>query len=153
MSDSLQFQKAIKAYGGKPGKPSPELLTFLREKQVSDEAVAFLTGYAVEKSAFIGPVDFYAEDGWIGANSPDYIPIALRDGLLIVGTCPNGDPVAVDVRDKLGEAGYIGHEKMWKVSNVREAFAVIAPGLGALAYGLDQDQVPVDYYEAISKNK
>lgn len=96
-------------------------------------------------------IDFYAEDGWLGANAEDFVPIAIRDGLLIVGTCPNGDPVAVDVREQLGSAGYIGHETMWQAGNVRDVFAVLAPGLGALAAGLDEDAFPLDYYEATQR--
>lgn len=79
------------------------------------------------------------------------IQVAMRDGLLIVCGCPNGDPVAVDVREQLGAAGYIGHESMWDAGNVREVCIVLAPGLGALAAGLEQGSMSLDYYEAIQK--
>ncbi|MEQ8785450.1 MAG: hypothetical protein RIC55_04095 [Pirellulaceae bacterium] len=96
-------------------------------------------------------IDFYGEKGWLGANAEDFLPIAIRDGLLIVGGCANGDPVAVDVREQLGAAGYIGHETVWQATSVRDVFAVLAPGLGALAAGLDEDAMPLDYYEAIQR--
>ena len=53
----------------------------------------------------MGPIFFAAEEVWQDNNSEDGIPVALRVDLLIVGSCPNGDPVAVDVRDQLGNDG------------------------------------------------
>jgi hypothetical protein len=107
----------------------------------------YLAGYVLKKASGVSAIDFYSQDGWLGANGDDFVPIALRDGLLIVGGCPNGDPVAVDVREQLGAAGYIGHETMWQAGSVREVFKVLAPGLGALA----ADAMPLDYYEATQR--
>ena len=148
MDDSLRFRELMTAYGGRPGKPSHKLLAFLREKGVSEPAIEYLAGYVLKKASGVSAIDFYSQDGWMGANAADFVPIAIRDGLLIVGGCPNGDPVAVDVREQLGAAGYIGHETMWQAGSVREVFRVLAPGLGALAAGLDADEMPLDYYEA-----
>lgn len=151
MSDALLFQEAVKAHGGKPGSPNRKLLPFLRDKGVSETAIEHLAAYVLKKSANVDAIDFYSQDGWLGANAEDFVPIAVRDGLLIVGGCPNGDPVAVDVRDQIGEAGYIDHESMWQATSVREVFKVLAPGLGALAAGLAAGTMPLDYYEAIEK--
>ncbi len=153
MDDALRFREIITAYGGKPGKPTRKLLAFLREKGVSERAIEYLSGYVLKKGSGVSAVDFYGEDGWLGANAEDFLPIAIRDGLLIIGTCPNGDPVAVDVREQLGAAGYIGHETMWQATNVRKVFAVLAPSLGGLAVALDQDALPLDYYEATQQAK
>lgn len=146
--DALRFHEIMKTYGGRPGTPSRKLLAFLRSKGVSEPAIDYLTGYVLKKPASISAIDFYPEDGWLGANADDFVPIAIRDGLLIVGTCGNGDPVAVDVREQMGAAGYIGHETMWQAGSVREVFKVLAPGLGALAAGLEEKALPLDYYEA-----
>jgi hypothetical protein len=148
MDDASQFRQIIVAHGGQAGNASRKLLAFLRDKGLSEEAIELLTGYVLKKSAYVGPIDFYSENGWLGANAEDYVPIALRDGLLIVGSCPNGDPVAVDVREQVGLAGYIGHETMWQSSSVREVFIGLAPSLGQLAAGLDEGRMPLDYYEA-----
>jgi hypothetical protein len=151
MDDALRFREIMTAYGGRPGKPSHKLLVFLRDKGVSEPAIAHLTEYVLKKSAGVRAIGFYDQDGWLGANADNFVPIALRDGLLIVGTCPNGDPVAVDVRDQLGATGYIGHEMMWQVGSVREVFVVLAPGLGALAAGLDGGSMPQDYDAATER--
>lgn len=151
MDDSLRFQELIMTHGGSADKPGRKLLAFLRAKGVSEKAIEYLSGYVLKKSAWISAIDFYSQDGLLGANADGFVPIAIRDGLLIVGGCPNGDPVAVDVREQLGAAGYIGHESMWDAGNLREMFIVLAPGLGALAAGLEEGSMPLDYYEAIQK--
>jgi hypothetical protein len=110
-----------------------------------------LSGYVLEKSAAVSAIDFYAEDGCLGANAADFIPIAIRDGLLVIGSCPNGDPVVVDVREHLGAGGYIDHETMWQAGSVREVFKVLAPGLGALAAGLAEGTMPRDYHQATER--
>ena len=148
MDDARRFQELMTAYGGRRGKPSRELLAFLRDKAVSESAIEYLTEYILDTASGVSAIDFYSQDGWLGANAEDFVPVALRDGLLIVGGCPNGDPVAVDVREQLGAAGYIGHESMWQAGNVREVFAVLAPGLGALAAKLDAGGMPLNHYEA-----
>jgi hypothetical protein len=151
MNDAQRFQRIMMAHGGKAGEPSRKLFTFLRDKGVTEPAIEYLTGYVLKKSGGVRAIDFYSEAGWLGANAAGFVPIAIRDGLLIVGDCPNGDLVAVDVRDQLGAAGYISHEAMWQATNVREVFKVLASGLGALAAGLDEGAIPQDYYEAKSE--
>ena len=148
MGDALQFHEIITAYGGKPGKPSRKMLAFLNDKGLTERAINYIAEFVLKKGTRVSAIEFYAEDGLLGANAEGYVPIAIRDGLLIVGSCPNGDPVAVDVRERVGAAGYIGHETMWQSANVREAFIVVAPSLGRLAQGLDAHRLPLDYYEA-----
>ena len=151
MDDALRFREVMAAHGGRPGKPSRKLLAFLRGRGVSEPAIEYLAGYVLQTASGVSAIDLYSQDGWLGANAEGFVPIALRDGLLIVGGCPNGDPVAVDVREQLGAAGYIGHETMWQAGIVREVFAMLAPGLGALAAGLDSGAMPLDYSEATQR--
>jgi hypothetical protein len=153
MDDALLFQQIMTNYGGRPGKPSRKLLAFLCKKGLSEEAVDYISAYVLKKASGVSAIDFYSESGWLGANADDSVPIAIRDGLLIVGSCPNGDPVAVDVREVLGAAGYIGHETMWQEANVRKAFIVLAPALGELAQGLRDKSMPLDYYEAVARRQ
>ena len=151
MDDALRFREIMATYGGRPGKPSRKLLAFLRSKGVSETAIEYMAGYVLTKASGVSAIDFYSQDGWLDVNAEVGVPIAIRDGLLVVGSCPNGDPVAVDLLEQLGAAGYIGHETMWQEGSVREVFAVLAPGLGALAAGLDDARLPLDYYEATQR--
>src|SRR5579883_1957531 len=100
MDEGKRFQDIVAARGGTPGKPSAKFLAWLSSSGVSEPAVKMVGACVLKKSAYVGPVDFYSEKGILGVNGADNIPIALRDGLLIVGGCPNGDPVAVDVRQQ-----------------------------------------------------
>ena len=51
--------------------------------------------YGFLKKAGVSAIYFYSETGVLETNADDSLPIALRDGLLVVGSCPNGDPVAL----------------------------------------------------------
>jgi len=148
MDDAKLFREILTAYGGKPCAPNAKFLTWLRSQGLSEQAIGVISGYLLKKSAYVGPVDFYSERGILWANGDEGIPIPLRDGLLIVGACPNGDPVAVDVKEHIGAAGYIGHESMWQRESVRSVFLALVPALGKLAEGLDEKRLPYDYYEA-----
>ncbi len=66
-----------------------------------------------------------------------------------IGTCLNGDPIAVDFRDVPGAAGYVSHETMWDEEDVRTVFIPLARSLGGLARQLDSGTAPVDYFDAI----
>jgi hypothetical protein len=151
MNDAALYQELIASNGGKMAKASTKLSEFLRGKGVAEPAIAYFSNYVLKKDFEISSVVLYAEKEILNANGDDYIPIALRDGLLVVGHCDNGDPIAIDVRDQLGAAGYIAHETMWDESSVRTVFKVLAPGLGALATGLEEETMPEDYYEAVAR--
>ena len=148
MDDIALYQKVVASYGGKIGKSSAELLAFLKGRRVPQSMVDALTPYILEDSIIVGAVAIFREEGWLAENADGYIPIALRDGLLIVGGCPNGDPVAVDVRDRLGDTGFISHETMWQQASVRDVFIAVAAGLGEFVAGLDAGVLPEDYDEA-----
>jgi hypothetical protein len=90
MDEARRFREIIVARGGKPTTPSTRLLAWLRAGSLSERAVATVGAYALKKSAYVGSIDFYSAKGILGVNGEDAIPIAMRDGLLIVGGCPNG---------------------------------------------------------------
>jgi hypothetical protein len=153
MDDAARFQEIVTAYGGKPGKASRKLLTFLNVKMLSPEAIEYIAEYVLKRGAGVSAIYLYGESEVLEVNADGYLPIALRDGLLAVGSCPNGDQLAVDVRHQLGATGYIGHEEMWQVANVRERFAVLRRSLGRFAEALDQGRVPLDYDDVVKRQK
>jgi hypothetical protein len=153
MDDAARFRDIITAYGGKPGKPSHKLLRFLNVKGLSPKALEYISQYVLKKGAGVSAIYFYGESEVLEVNADDYLPLALRDGLLAVGSCPNGDQVAVDLRHHLGATGYIGHEEMWQVANVREEFTVLRASLGRFAEALDQGRMPLDYDDATKRQE
>jgi hypothetical protein len=151
MDDASLFQKIMTTYGGRFGKPSRRLLSFLKKNGLSEDALEYISEYILKKGAGVSAVYIYGESQILETNAEDYLPVALRDGLLVVGSCPNGDPIAVDVRKQLGTTGYIDHEEIWQIANVRNKFAILSRSLGRFIQGLDRGQMPLDYDEAIKR--
>lgn len=148
MNDVEPFLEIARLYGGRVGPPGPKLLARLSECGLTEAAISLVAAQNLKRAFGVGSIDIYSEKDVASVNAEDGIPVCLRDGLLIVGNCCNGDPVVVDVRDRLGQAGYVGHETMWQVDDVRDVFRSLAPSLGQLVQGLDEDRMPTDYYEA-----
>ena len=80
-------------------------------------------------------------------------PRYMKAGLLAIGYCNNGDPIAVDVRKQVGSVGYISHDAVWEdeEARVRRFFIFIAPSLIEFARLARDGQLPIDYWEAKRK--
>ena len=61
----------------------------------AEPTIDYLAGYNLNRAAGVNCIAIYSATGVIRANG-EFAKIALRNGLLVVGHCPNGDPVAVD---------------------------------------------------------
>lgn len=72
---------------------------------------------------------------------------ASANGFIIVGGCPNGDPIAVDVSVEPGSVWYICHETMFAES-VREVSVRVAKDFTELLSGLAAGGFPIDFFEA-----
>ena len=68
---------------------------------------------------------------------------ARENGFVLIGGCPNGDPIAIDVADEPGTVWYICHETMHG-RPVREVSVRVADGVA----GLFESECPFDYFEA-----
>ncbi len=76
-----------------------------------------------------------------------------KSGFLIVGSCPNGDPIALDIGADMGSVWYMDHETM-AADLLRSAAIRVADNLSQLMNRLVQvDDFPFDYYEAKEKIK
>lgn len=70
-------------------------------------------------------------------------------GFLIVGTCPNGDPIAVDLRDDVGSVWYLAHELMHEAPPLRSIAIRVADDVYDFVDGLaHRDGFPIDYFQA-----
>lgn len=72
---------------------------------------------------------------------------ARENGFVLVGGCPNGDPIAIDVADEAGAVWYICHETMHG-QPVREVSVRVAAGLAELFEAMAEGNFPFDYFEA-----
>src|SRR5262245_55129936 len=99
MGDTAQFADMVSSYGGKLSKPKAGFRDWLRTLGLSATAIDVVVQHTLKGELEVGSMTFYSEKGVTSVNSAGAIPLAIQDGLLIVGTCCNGDPVAMGVRD------------------------------------------------------
>jgi hypothetical protein len=73
----------------------------------------------------------------------------MSQGFIIVGGCPNGDPIAVDLRDDSGSVWYVSHESDAN-GDLRAISVRVADSLDAM---LDRmvsgEDFPMDYFDAV----
>lgn len=71
-----------------------------------------------------------------------------KSGFMIVGGCPNGDPIALDIADDVGSVWYLSHETLYDAP-LRSIAARVADNLHQLIHGIcNDDDFPIDYYDA-----
>lgn len=95
------------------------------------------------------PPPIYAlEDIKEMSESSDYGFCPLEHRFLVIGGCPNGDPIAVDIGDDMGSAWYIDHESMYN-SPPRSIAVRVADDVEQLLNGIAyEDGFPIDYFAA-----
>ena len=140
---------------GKLTKPAGKaFLSWLRSKGASPAVQAAFRSGILKTTAEQYPLVLYSELDIMEMNSPGRgnLGVGIERGLLIIGSAmANGDPVAIDLRDLAGQAGYINHETMWSASDVRDEFLSVASSLGEAADLIAKGMFPGDYYEAQRK--
>jgi hypothetical protein len=129
------------------------LLAWLEANSIHESVVAQLRPGVLKKGKYAGSVLIHSGDDIRSVNNEGGVPVALQHGLLIVGSCPNGDPVVIDVRDEPGAAGYLCHETMWSTEDIRGEYVRLAPSLARLVGGIIKETMPLDYFEARQSGK
>jgi hypothetical protein len=80
-------------------------------------------------------------------------PRWLASGFLIIGSCGNGDPVALDLRDVPGAVCFLSHEVLWpdEHADPRAWSVQVAADLAEFVCGAwDLGAFPVDFWDARS---
>lgn len=67
-------------------------------------------------------------------------------GFIVFGSCPNGDPIAIDVKAEIGRILYLSHEDIDENGFPSQ---VVSPSMGHFIEMVNADKMPLDYYEAI----
>ena len=84
-------------------------------------------------------------------ESDNYGFFPLEHGLMLVGGCPNGDPIAVDIAQDKGSVWYIYHAGMHQ-NPPRDVAIRVADGVESLLTNLaHDDDFPFDYFDAKQK--
>ncbi|MCK5942911.1 MAG: SMI1/KNR4 family protein [Planctomycetes bacterium] len=80
-------------------------------------------------------------------------PRWLASGFLIIGSCGNGDPVALDLRDAPGAVCFLSHDVLWpdEHADPRAWSVQVAADLAEfVGCAWDLDAFPVDFCDARS---
>lgn len=89
-------------------------------------------------------------------NDKDLCGVAnLEHGLLFIGACPNGDPIAVDIADDPGSMWYVSHEEMHSEPLRSVAVRVANNFLDFVTAMADESETSgfaIDYFDARRRN-
>jgi hypothetical protein len=89
----------------------------------------------------------------VGMTDEDLYGISpSAHGFVIIGGCPNGDPIAIDVANEPGSVWYIDHETMSE-RPVREIAIRVAGDATEMIEGLAEGKSPIDYYDAANRQE
>jgi hypothetical protein len=146
------FLEVLASAGFDHTPASPELLSWLVEgktpREVIDLLAAGLPARQKRRRRLGDRYDLFSEDEILKESLEE--PRYLRAGLLVIGSCINGDPVALDLRKRIGAVGYISHDMVWgdEGARIRRYFAIVTPSLAEFARLAVDRRLPVDYFSA-----
>ena len=132
----------------------PDFVEWLSKNRVPQQTVDLFSKYwlAGEEQIEIGFANFWPES--LIRIFHDETPEYFGAGWLIVASMPNGDFVVSNIQDPVGVISYVSHEEIWAEPNhVRDDLHAIcvrvADSLGEFLERVIDDEVPVDYFEAV----
>lgn len=132
------------------GPPSREFLAWLTRHAVPPTARHFLAHAWVKgDDDFLGAMTLMSEAAIMARDAKE--PRWLAAGFLVIGSCDNGDMVALDTKAALGSVWFLSHEELWgdETADPRRFAVRVAKDLGELAVkGQDLDAFPYDYEDA-----
>src|SRR6516165_1913047 len=103
------FLEVLASAGFDHTPASPEFLSWLAEgktpREVIDLLAAGLPARQKRRRRLGDRYDLYTEGEILKESREE--PRYLRAGLLVIGSCINGDPVALDLRKRIGAVGCI----------------------------------------------
>ena len=124
--------------------------SFLYKYSISKEIQDLLIQNSFDRPFKVGHI-YYDKTNDIEKENLDKQNInCINEGLLIIGSGLNGDPVVVDLHTF--KVGFVFHEEIWEDSSVKARSAFIDTGLSIGQFyfnaATQMDTFPVDGYEA-----
>ncbi len=144
------------AYGVEKHMTEEDFTVWARQHGLASELIQQLITYAATPERMQAAIDamepgppIYTLKGIRKSHEEDDIGISpAKSGFLVVGGCPNGDPIAVDIADDPGSVWYLDHETLYDTP-LRSIAVRVAGSLHELIDGIcDDDDFPIDYYDA-----
>jgi hypothetical protein len=147
------YQKILATIGVKYAPPSGEFLAWLAGCKAPQEVLdQFAAGTPLRRRSRVRDRwEFFTEKD-IQKEAAEF-PRYLKSGVLAIGTCVNGDPIALDLRKTVGAIGYISHDSVWEDDEIpiRKCFVVVALSLAEFACAVRDGSMAIDYYDAKSR--
>ncbi len=131
-------------------KPSETTLAFLKKHRVAPKLVSQLKTCSVSGAMSVGELALYPFSALPKANGKPN-QYALRNGFLVIGGSPNGDPIAVELAT--GEVAFLSHDLLWgldpECTEFEECVARSTLDLDTFwSRALAEDDFPIDFYAA-----
>ena len=141
---------AICAAGqGGYSEPTREFLAWLERRELSANAKLLFSWFMPTHEIMVGTGNFYSAEDMMGIN--DQWSRMASYGLLILGSCLNGDFIVIDTRSDNLEVGYVTHEEvdLSDTSDYREKYIAISPSIDCFLHDATLLRyLPDDYYFA-----
>lgn len=107
-----QYVDSLSLGAAEVGPPSCEFLAWLAGHDVPKSALRFLSQAWVEgDEAFVGAITLMSESAIV--LHADAEPRSFAAGFLVLGSCMNGDMVALDARSRPGSVWLLSHDELW----------------------------------------
>lgn len=136
------------------GPPSPEFLGWIASRGISGAALRYL-GHAWIKGdgGHLGTMCLSSESEIM--REDDEEPRWLRAGFLVIGSCGNGDMVAVELLQCPGSVWFMSHGELWgdDSADPRQFSVQVATDLADFVVrAWDIEAFPLDCYDAQERN-
>lgn len=154
--DEALFDEAIKSLKRKPSIHSLYRSNedWLKSVGIPESVISFFNKYAFSSFAEFGRVSFSSPNQIETENTEEENRSLIANGLLIIGSSANGDPVVLDTMD--GKVGFVSHDELWEeeVCDPREVLAKMDETIGSFYKNAAcNPEFPVDYYQALEYKK
>ena len=115
---------------------SSTFIGWLTTNNVPFEIIELFGHLSPKVETWLGAGSLYVESHIISCNK--LLPEALQVDLLIFGSAPNGDHIALNLAD--GAVGYICHEADWQKEGARKWFIGASDSLGSDISGINFEE-------------
>jgi hypothetical protein len=130
-------------WGSKAG-----IATFVLQDLIEFAATPQQFRYAINE--MLPPPPIYPVDEIRAMHDKDPMGISPKKAdFLVIGTCPNGDPIAVDISQEPGSVWYLSHEQIFDKAP-RSVAVKVAANIPSFHQALSAEKsFPRDYWDAV----
>lgn len=151
--DLESFRRALTISGHDPNFGTryltDETRDFLKKYEATSSLLSFLEKNSFSSNKMFGKVYFDAANDLAKHNLVEENRKCVENGLLIIGSGPNGDPIVVDMNTL--EVGYVFHDELWEndSGDIQNSVVRMKCSVGMFFEIVATDPgFPVDAYEA-----